>query len=66
MPNVDPFPPQVVLVARRGMGAGECPGQCSGKGHCFLGRCQCQPGQSGIDCSEGELMIILMMILLGV
>ena len=34
-------------------GAG-CPNACSGRGACVLGRCQCQAGYGGEDCSHGE------------
>lgn len=32
-----------------------CPNGCSGKGECLLGRCQCNPGFGGDDCSESKL-----------
>ncbi|KAF2358725.1 EGF-like domain extracellular, partial [Trinorchestia longiramus] len=43
---------EVSLVVKHGVGAGECPQRCNGHGHCFLGRCQCQQGYNGPDCSE--------------
>ena len=29
-----------------------CPNGCNGKGECVLGRCQCQTGYGGDDCSQ--------------
>ena len=31
-----------------------CPRGCNGKGQCVLGRCQCQAGFGGEDCSQGK------------
>jgi hypothetical protein len=31
-----------------------CPNGCNGKGECVLGRCQCQTGYGGDDCSQGK------------
>ncbi len=44
-----------VSSAARDLGEG-CPRGCSGKDHgqCVLGRCQCEPGFGGDDCSQGE------------
>ncbi|XP_069961217.1 teneurin-m-like isoform X2 [Cherax quadricarinatus] len=50
--NDDGEPHQVALVITRGPGEGECPQRCEERGHCILGRCQCEPGYSGIDCSQ--------------
>ncbi|XP_045622764.2 teneurin-m isoform X2 [Procambarus clarkii] len=50
--NDDGEPHQVALVISRGPGEGECPQRCEERGHCILGRCQCEPGYSGIDCSQ--------------
>ncbi|KAB7503449.1 hypothetical protein Anas_04509, partial [Armadillidium nasatum] len=51
--NDDGDPHKVGLLATPGSGSGECPQRCNGRGLCFLGRCQCQTGYSGHDCSEG-------------
>lgn len=51
--NDDGDPHQVNLVITRGPGGGECPQRCHERGNCILGRCQCAPGYSGIDCSQG-------------
>ncbi|XP_042234258.1 teneurin-m-like isoform X2 [Homarus americanus] len=50
--NDDGDPHQVALVISRGPGGGECPQRCHERGHCILGRCQCEPGYSGVDCSH--------------
>ncbi|ROT62722.1 Teneurin-3 [Penaeus vannamei] len=50
--NDDGDPHQVNLVITRGPGGGECPQRCHERGNCILGRCQCAPGYSGIDCSQ--------------
>ncbi len=31
-----------------------CPKGCSDRGECVLGRCQCEKGFGGEDCSQGE------------
>jgi hypothetical protein len=31
-----------------------CPNGCHGHGECVLGRCQCQSGYGGDDCSQGN------------
>jgi hypothetical protein len=31
-----------------------CPNGCNAKGECVLGRCQCQTGYGGDDCSQGK------------
>ncbi|CAL4085535.1 unnamed protein product, partial [Meganyctiphanes norvegica] len=50
--NDDGDPHQVVLKVSRELVGSECPQRCSGKGHCILGRCQCNTGYSGVDCSQ--------------
>ncbi len=34
-----------------------CPNGCSGRGTCRLGRCQCQAGFGGEDCSQGNTFV---------
>ena len=31
-----------------------CPNGCNGHGECVLGRCQCESGYGGEDCSQGN------------
>lgn len=31
-----------------------CPNECSGRGSCYLGRCDCVEGFTGADCSKSE------------
>ena len=31
-----------------------CPNGCNGHGECVLGRCQCESGYGGEDCSQGK------------
>ena len=33
-----------------------CPNGCNGHGECVLGRCQCESGYGGEDCSEGKII----------
>ena len=33
-----------------------CPNGCNGHGECVLGRCQCESGYGGEDCSQGNIM----------
>ena len=33
-----------------------CPNGCNGHGECVLGRCQCESGYGGEDCSEGKVI----------
>ena len=35
-----------------------CPNGCNGHGECVLGRCQCESGYGGEDCSEGKIIRI--------
>ena len=32
-----------------------CPNGCNGHGECVLGRCQCESGYGGEDCSQGTV-----------
>nr|XP_053656154.1 uncharacterized protein LOC128704968 [Cherax quadricarinatus] len=61
--NDDGEPHQVALVITRGPGEGECPQRCEERGHCILGRCQCEPGYSGIDCSQGWYLRSFVLVL---
>ena len=33
-----------------------CPMGCNGHGECVLGRCKCETGYGGDDCSEGKII----------
>lgn len=34
-----------------------CPNECSGRGSCYLGRCDCIDGYTGADCSKSMLFL---------
>lgn len=37
-----------------------CPNGCNGHGECVLGRCQCETGYGGEDCSQGTFLPIFL------
>ena len=37
-----------------------CPNGCNGHGECVLGRCQCEAGYNGEDCSQGKIITKVM------
>ena len=43
-----------------------CPRGCSGHGECVLGKCQCDTGFAGDDCSQGNLHTHLIFVSLSI
>ena len=39
-----------------------CPMGCNGHGECVLGRCKCETGYGGDDCSQGKNMNLIIPI----